>query len=51
MQLASHGYLVVALDFTDGSAICATDKDGNNVDISIPKGNKKKNKDGSVNME
>lgn len=50
MQLASHGYLVVAPDFTDGSAMCATDKDGNNVDISIPKGNQK-NKDGTANMD
>lgn len=31
MMLAAHGYLCIALDYNDGSALKATDKEGNKI--------------------
>ena len=50
MILASHGYLVISLDFMDKSATVASDKDGNDIKFEWPKG-RMKNKDGTVNWE
>jgi len=33
MILASHGYLVITLDFMDGTATVASDKDGKEVNF------------------
>jgi len=50
MILASHGYLVITLDFMDGSALYATDKDGKDIPFSWPIGvGKKTSPDGSTN--
>ena len=38
MILASHGYLVISLDFMDGTAMTSTDKDGNQILFTWPKG-------------
>lgn len=51
MILAAHGYLVIAIDFMDGTAICATDKDGTEVPFSWPKVDGSfTNKDGTPNI-
>lgn len=48
--MASHGYLVISLDFFDTTASTSTDKDGNPVHFKWPEG-KMKNKDGTPNMD
>lgn len=50
MQLASHGYLVIVPDFQDGTALCATDKYGNDVQFGLPF-DKKTHSDGKANMK
>ena len=53
MILAAHGYLVISLDYMDGTALQSTDKNGDDIHFRWPEANggKATNPDGSPNEE